>query len=324
MTAPDESHYDLVASEMLDGFVIPFLGAGANLAERPEETPWEVGVYLPSGSELAEELAERGRYPDDNASDLLRVSQYVGAMLGEGALYRYLHSFFDADYPPNSLHTLLASLPPMLRARGARHQLIVTANYDDAIERAFAAAGEEFDLVWYEAKPRDDFRGRFIHRPPNGEPVVIEQPNDYDPLRLEERTVILKLHGAVDREDAKRDSYVITEDDYIQYLLAYGDTSLGIPKTLGAAMEDSHFLFLGYSMRDWNLRVILNRIWGEQPLDLKSWSVQKAHEDPNQNQIEQTLWRIRGDVDLIQVDLAEYVANLRARVIAATPAEVSS
>ena len=31
-------------------------------------------------------------------------------------------------------------------------------------------------------------------------------------------------------------------------------------------MRDSHFLFLGYSMRDWSLRVFLQRIWGEQRL----------------------------------------------------------
>ena len=30
--------------------------------------------------------------------------------------------------------------------------------------------------------------------------------------------MILKIHGAVDRPNARRDSYVITEDHYIDYL----------------------------------------------------------------------------------------------------------
>ena len=30
--------------------------------------------------------------------------------------------------------------------------------------------------------------------------------------------MILKIHGAVDRTDSDRDSYVITEDHYIDYL----------------------------------------------------------------------------------------------------------
>ncbi len=315
MGSVDDTHYQIVSSELLAGYVIPFLGAGANLAERPQGVSWELGSYLPSGHELARELAGQSRYPDENVSDLLRVSQYVDAMLGERVLYRFLRSHFNADYPPNSLHRFLASLPPLLRAGQARHQLIVTTNYDDAVERAFAQAGEEFDLVWYEAKPRDPFRGKFIHRPPGGERVPIELPNEYDALALDKRTVILKLHGAIDRSDAKRDSYVITEDDYIEYL-SHGSTSSWIPTTLREAMEDSHFLFLGYSMRDWNLRVILNRIWGQQQLDVKCWAVQKALADPEQNEIEQRLWRDRGDVELLQVELAAYMADLRAQVLA--------
>ena len=47
-----------------------------------------------------------------------------------------------------------------------------------------------------------------------------------------------------------------------------------VPSTLVAKLKNSHLLFLGYSMRDWNLRVIMHRIWGEQKLTFASWSVQ--------------------------------------------------
>ena len=79
-------------------------------------------------------------------------------------------------------------------------------------------------------------------------------------------------------------------------------------------MADSHFLFLGYSMRDWNLRVILNRIWGAQQLDLKSWSVQLEPKDPGTREIEEALWRDRGDVDLLYVPLQEYVEQLQTEL----------
>ena len=107
-----------------------------------------------------------------------------------------------------------------------------------------------------------------MHRPPEGELVPIERPNKYTGLALAERPVILKLHGAIDRDDADRDSYVLTEDSYIDYL-AGRDVGEQIPVSLLARMADSHFLFLGYSMRDWNLRVILKRIWGGEQLDLQ-------------------------------------------------------
>ena len=53
-----------------------------------------------------------------------------------------------------SLHRFLARLPALLRERGAPHQLIVTTNYDLALERAFEEAGEELDIVAYVATGR--------------------------------------------------------------------------------------------------------------------------------------------------------------------------
>jgi SIR2-like domain len=292
--------------------VIPFLGAGANLCDRPDEAAWEPGRFAPSGRELASALAERSHFPDPEDRDLLRVSQYVAAILGERQLYRYLHAVFDADYPPSSLHRLLARLPALLRERGRPQPLVLTTNYDDLVERALAEAGEPFDVVWYEAK-RGPWHGRFQHRVPDGEVVPIERPNKYTGLALAERPVILKLHGAIDRDDFRQDSYVVTEDSYIDYL-AGRDVGEQIPFSLRARMADSHFLFLGYSMRDWNLRVILHRIWGAQELDLKSWAVQREPTTAGAREIEEALWRRRGDVDLLYAPLKEYVARLEGEL----------
>jgi hypothetical protein len=309
----DEQHYLHLSDLIAAGEVVSFLGAGANMCDRPDEAPWEAGRFLPSGAELAQALAERSRYPARDSFDLLRVSQYVDAVLGEKQLYRYLRAIFAVDYPPNSLHRFLAALPALLRERGSPQSLVITTNYDDLVERAFDDRGEPYDLVWYEAK-RGSLGGKFIHRAPDGKAVGIERPNKYTRLSLSERPVILKLHGAVDRTDAKGDSFVITEDHYIDYL-SQGDIGGQIPMTLRERMADSHFLFLGYSMRDWNLRVILNRIWGAQELDLKSWAIQREPDDPTARKIEETLWSARGDVDLLYVPLREYIARLSAEVL---------
>jgi hypothetical protein len=303
----DDRHFSLVAELLGNGEIVPFFGAGANLCDRPDEAVWELGRYAPSGGELAATLAESSRYPDTDV-DLLRVSQYVDATLGQRRLYDYLHQVFDANYPPTSLHRLFAQLPAVLREQGRPQLLLLTSNYDDLLERALAEAGEPVDVVWYEAK-RGPFQGRFLHRPPEGEVVPIERPNEYTGLSLDERTVVLKLHGAIDRVNAKSSSYVITEDSYIEYLVGR-DVGAQIPFSLLEKMEDSHFLFLGYSMRDWNLRVILSRIWGHQQLDLKSWAVQREPATAGAREVEDALWRDRGDVDLLYVGLKEYADRL--------------
>jgi len=299
-------HCRRVMRAVLDGRVVPLLGAGANLADRPPGTAWERGRYLPSSAELAHHLAAQFDYPD-NDRDLVRISEYASVMTGSGPLYEQLHEVFDADYAIGPLHRFLAALPVRIEAadRPRACPLIVTTNYDDALERAFRDMGEPVDIVSYMAD--GEHRGKFVHWAPDAGAVVVERPNEYRALRPDERTVILKMHGAVDRAnaDAPWDSYVITEDHYIEYL-ARTDIANLVPVTLAAKLRRSHFLFLGYSMRDWNLRVILHRIWGEQKLKYKSWAVQVGP-----SELDREFWGLRG-VDILDLRLDDYVAALDA------------
>ena len=95
-----DDHFARVARHLARGRVVPFLGAGANLCDRPEGAVWEPGLFVSSGAELARALAERSRYPDPGDPDLTWVAQYVVSTMGEEALYRLLHSVFNADYQP--------------------------------------------------------------------------------------------------------------------------------------------------------------------------------------------------------------------------------
>jgi hypothetical protein len=316
MAEPTETHYRIVAKAFAEARVIPLLGAGVNLCGRPHGTGWQQGQYLPSGLELAAHLARAFYFPSDEPQELLRVSQYAAVMTGSGPLYEELHRLLDADYQPTKVHTLLASVPEFLRRHGlVRYQLIVTTNYDDTLERAFRAAGEEFDLVCYVAEGRH--RGKFLHTTPDGDTQLIERPNEYKALSLSRRTVILKIHGAIDRLDSDRDSYVITEDHYIDYLTRTDISNL-VPVGLAARLRRSHFLFLGYSMADWNLRVILHRIWGEQALSYRSWSIQL-----NPKPIEEGFWRRRG-VEILHASLEDYIDALAAHLADTQRVDVAS
>jgi hypothetical protein len=303
-------HYTTVLAALNEGRVVPFLGGEVNLCGRPAGHKWQYGksYYLPSSSELAEYLAENFSLPlDDGTPNLMRVSQYVVATSGPRPLYAELRKLFEIDYPPTAVHSFFARLPALWRAKhpSTPHQLIVTTNYDDLLERAFQAVGEPFDVVSYIAE--GEHRGRFLHRTAAGETLLIERPNEYRGLSLEQRPVILKIHGAMDRSTPERDSYVITEDHYIDFLTRTDISNL-VPVTLAAKLRKSHFLFLGYSLRDWNLRIILHRIWGEQKLMAKSWAVQA-----NPHELEQRLW-VQRDVEIINVALENYIAELNARL----------
>src|SRR5262249_22714171 len=312
---PLATHYSMVVKAIVEGRIVPFLGAGVNLCGRPPTTIWQQGQYLPSGAELSTYLGQEFAYPTNEVQDLLRVSQYVEVMTGSGPLYEKLHALFDADYPSTPLHEFFATLPQMLREKGyaSGYQLLVTTNYDDVLERAFERAHEPCDVVTYMAD--GEYRGKFLHRTHAGDVRSIERPNEYRDLPIQvpsltlQRPIIVKIHGAIDRKDPEGDSYVITEDHYIDYLTRT-DVSNLMPKDLVTKLKKSHFLFLGYSLRDWNLRVILHRIWGTQKLSYKSWAVQR---EPLQ--LDREFWRKR-DVDINDIPLDEYIATLSARILA--------
>jgi DNA-binding SARP family transcriptional activator len=289
---PAQDHFEDVVRTMLEGRAVPVLGADV--------------------AELTGRLAQRFGYPtDDGHASLPLVAQYVAVMKGSGPLYDELHELLDVDLPPTAVHRFFASLPPQLRERGVPHQLLVTTSYDTALERAFEEAGEAFDVVSYLAAGRN--RGRFCHIAPDGSGRLIEQPNTYaTELSLERNTVILKLHGQVERTAAREwESFVVTEDDYIDYL-AHTEVAAAVPVSLAATLRRSHFLFLGYTMADWNLRVILHRLWGNQPLTYKSWAVQ-----PEPKPLEREFWR-RRDVGVVELGFEDYAETL-SRFVEAQP-----
>jgi hypothetical protein len=314
MSVELDTHLSVMIAQLKQGRVVPFLGAGANLIGRRKGTVWNADErqQLPSGAELAAYLADLYEYRSVDRENLVRVAEYIALTAGSGPLYEALRELFDADYPLTPLHSVLAQTPALLQHKGYPPlQLVVTTNYDDLLERAFGAEGQAVDVVSY--MTIGDERGRFVHFPPEGEPRLIEQGHaneytlDQDERGRLVRPAILKIHGAVDRLAHRRDSFVITEDDYIDYLTRTDISSL-VPVTMAEKLKKANFLFLGYSLRDWNLRAILHRIWSGQREGYRSWAILR---DPDR--IEEKAWEDRG-VELLNLSLDEYVAALRPRL----------
>jgi len=281
-----EDHYDEVLRAFSAGRLVPVLGRAAG------------GM---GGHELARLLAERFDL-DGEGRGLAYVSQAVAARNGIGPLHDELHLALDHDLEPSPLHTWLAALPPLLRDRGLPQQLIVSTGFDCGIERAFETAGDELDVVVYVASGRD--RGKFLHVAPDGTATVVHEPNAYTGLALDERSVLLKIHGHADRSVSReRESFAVSEDDHIDYLIG-SDAAGSVPVQLAARLRRSHLLFLGYAVDDWSLRVFLRRVWGGDRLAYRSWAVQPAVEH-----VATELWRERG-AEVYDVSLDGYAREL--------------
>lgn len=285
---PNVQHLEEVARALFSGRLVPVLA---------------------SAGELAADLAARFAYPAGDVLETARVSQYAATLRGYGPLHDEVRAMIETRGEPTAVHRFFASLPPLLRERGLPQQLLVTTDYDGALERAFSDAGEEFDVVAYLAS--GPHRGRFCHIAPGDPARVIDVPSDYAAeLSLEHRTVIVRVRGRADPSPSRDwESFVMTEDDHIDYLRR-ADVAGALPVGLAATLRRSHFLFLGYAVRDWTLRLVLGRICTETPLAYRSWAVM-----PEPGLTEAELWRAIG-VDLMRAPLEPYLDGL-ARTVAA-------
>lgn len=305
--------YGEIADLLKAGQVVPFLGAGVNTRQGEEIWNERVGSFLPTGSELSRFLAGKSNFPSaeqHDLTDLSKVASYFVETAARKRLRERLHEVFDHDFAPCQIHSYLAEIPSPL--------LIVTTNYDDLAERAFAKAGHDYDLVVHPTDRKDLAGSVLWWRHGANEPVPVP-PNQLS-IDLKTTTVIYKMHGTVDRLLRKYDSYVITEEDYVDFLSRMtGNTA--VPAIFMSYFRTRHFLFLGYGLRDWNLRVVLRNLKTvlpatpkpatdeEEDEELRSWAIQFQ---PSPLEVE--LWNAR-KIKIYDLSIDEFVRRLREQPI---------
>jgi DNA-binding SARP family transcriptional activator len=296
---PREDHLGDVVRALLAGRLVTVVGAGVNAGAA-------TGDGLPGPAEVTAHLVSSFDCPPEYARDLAHVAEYVTLTNGIGPLYDELHALYARDFAPRAVDRALSRIAGLLRSHGGPHQLVVTTNFDTSLERAYAEVGEQCDVVTYVALGRN--RGKFLHLGADGVATVVEVPNAYADLSLESRTVILKIHGGIDtRPEREWESFVVSEDDHIDHL-AQAEISVVVPVAVAARLRRSHFLFLGYPLQAWSLRVFLHRVWGRERVGYRSWAVGHAL-----TTLEQELWRERG-IESFDLQLEEYLDALERRV----------
>jgi hypothetical protein len=208
----------------------PFIGSGACY-----------GV-LPLGRKLASEFAAEEGYPFPDNENLVKVAQYlavkVGSLATKNRVVEKFHWLGKPDFThPGEPHMTLAKL---------RLPVYITTNYDDFMFQALQAAqppgadGKDYKpqrdhCHWYESTRQ---RAKLPDRPTPLTPIIYH------------------LHGIMDIPR----SMVLTEDDYLDFLLATSAIENLIPAEVRAALANTSLLFIGYSLDDLDFKVILRRL----------------------------------------------------------------
>jgi hypothetical protein len=256
--------------------LVPFLGAGASLG-------FDGAPGLPGGGKLAETLAGECRYPGGEKSDLLRVAQYYALTFGELRLRESLNEKLSLpEVKPGEIHNLLAGWPI---------KVVLTTNYDNLMERAFSKKDKDPAKAIYQ---RDGDQEQ-IQTPPS-----VEKP------------LVYKLHGSL--EDV--DSMVITEDNYIDFLISLVEGNPKLPDAVSAIFRTDSILFVGYGLKDWNIRVLLR--YFRRDNDIRSFAVQRglsaaANGDASREWESIVLYWERKNISIYNCDALTFVRELDRR-----------
>lgn len=233
-----------IVESVKNGQCILFLGAMAAAADPPAGSPFNYAAKLPSGKALSNRLAEICEYTDTDKDNLQRVSLFFQCKehSSRNDLIKALAGIIaESKVAPSPALHMLAALP---------FRIIITTNYDKLFEEAL-----------YKANTSDGESKRpiiTVYDPErNGPPEQVP----LDPL--EAKPILLKLHGDID----KPNSIVITEEDYITFIHRMANPHFHpIHEKIRSRMMEWPVLFIGYSLRDYNLRLLFKTLrWHLDP-----------------------------------------------------------
>lgn len=306
--SPLTRHYKEIEEALDEGQLVIFLGLNVNLYGRQRIPTWEPGSVLPGNIELFDYLIRTHHYRLAGAP-LASIAQRLVVNKKKRQLYNaFAHTFDDPKLALPELYSILARVVASVRKKLQEHldplrrrPLILTANYDKSVERAFDEQGIDcYHVISYSLKNDQvgEFQHTLVERGKDPRVTLIDDQNK-ETVLTGYNPVIIKLPGAVESGST---SYAVTEDHF--FYLSRKDLIAMLPSQLVAALKTSQHLYLGYDVQDWPFRALLYAIWEDLKPKYEAWAVIPEVDDLNK-----PYWDTCG-VDVIQTPLERYVAGL--------------
>ncbi len=212
----------------------PFIGAGACYP------------HLPMGAELAYDWANRYNYPlIKDSKDLAKVSQFMAIdrfpMFPKHILSQDFRTKSSPDFSrKDEPHGILADL---------NLPIYITTNYDNFMIEALKTRHKDpkRELCRWSNEVDQILKLKLIT------PILMP---GYTPSA--EVPLVYHLHGLLDIPE----SIVMTENDYLDFMIRLHEKDSPIlPPEISIALATNALLFVGYSLADWDFRVLFRSIF---------------------------------------------------------------
>jgi hypothetical protein len=279
-----DNDWSVLLSRIKEGRCTPFIGAGANYG------------ILPMGGQIAREWAAKYKFPLRDSEDLASVAQFLAVskdpMFPKERMIERLRRDprpdFEQDDDRLECLRCLAELPL---------PIYLTTNYDDLMTQALKhtkpAKNPRREPCRWNASTR-----RL--------PSVFGAGSSYQPDAT--NPLVFHLHGVEDHDH----SLVLTEDDYLDFLVNVSRSPKLIPTRVQRALTDASLLFIGYRMRDVNFRTLYRGLVESMDGSLRRLNVTVQITPPDDH---------GGDPTTAEQFLAKYFENLNVRVFWGTARE---
>ncbi|MCL4297972.1 MAG: SIR2 family protein [Anaerolineae bacterium] len=222
-----QQDWAILLNRIKQGKCTPLLGSGVNLDIFPPE------------SEIALRWAQEYRYPLPDVGDLPRVAKFLAvtqdSMFPKEALLRQLSNVTPPPLtPPDEPHGVLANLPL---------PVYITTTYDDLMVQALSSQGRrpERELCRW---------NKYI----SDQPSIFESRQGFQPTV--ENPLVFHLYG----HNQVPESLVLTEDDYLDFVINIARDGELLPSWVQRALTGSSLLAIGYSPEEWSFRVLLRSL----------------------------------------------------------------
>jgi CHAT domain-containing protein len=225
------------------------------------------GHWLPTPADLTRQLSQEFRYPFAHRSELAQVAQYIATNSGE--------VFLREEYQDALMTNLVDHLPDELRPEGGYETLTaliqavgwekLVANSPNQVHRVLAS----LDLPLYLTTNPDPFMVEALKAGGKEETVrdfcrwnteldkINSAPELGEGFRpTPEVPLVYHLFGS----DEHPKSLVLTEDHYLDFLTNTLTTKERISYRVRGTLANSALLFVGYSLYDWEFRVIMRAL----------------------------------------------------------------
>jgi TIR domain/SIR2-like domain len=285
-----DSQWKSLVGSLLTRNCVLVLGPDVTASRRDDPTTLQT-IRDAFSEHLIKELESEGIHADEKV--MFAVAQQYEDIGIANPKYLARDFLRRLEFDPGQIHNLLAACP---------FQTVLTNCSDQLFERALKSVNKDPQTYWY------NYKGTESDNYELESPGTMNQP------------IVYHLYGTF--EDPN--SLVLSENDLLDFITAIVSERPKLPNTLKNALKDKTFLFVGFGIKFWYVRVILKLLAKTLNIAKGSFAQESLTGLADGERDQTVLFYKRGTrLEVVDMDALTFCQELSQRLAEAGDLEIS-